>query len=300
MSEAVAVSNVVEMWKEHVLICGLCANAKSVTDICPVGKSYMAASEPSSSRTSSERVLVERVVVEESRPRAVVEEVRPRPVLVEDPPPPRAMMQMDARIANQISEQVTARVVARASSGTAIAVPMEKTSKAISFSTAPGVTMQMPERDIEIYGEMQALIRDLAAVAQMLSLAVSVEDETRKVVKAAAGDREVNSKDVAMVVRSARARFGVGSNENLFQWFQNIAVRVLRMGDRLGNFMRVDDETRRISKNARTLGIEMQDIMERSMSEELILDEKTRALVKPMRFFAIDLQGEIERRVGTP
>jgi hypothetical protein len=211
----------------------------------------------------------------------------------------KAVVTFDARMAGQIAEQVIGRVIARSSTGAAIAVPTEKTSRGVTFSTAPGVTMAMPERDIEVYAEMQVLIRDLIAGADVLSHAVGIEEEVKRVVKAASGGKEASEENVGLIVRQARGRFGIGSDEQLSAMFHSLCRRVLRMGDRLGNFMRVDVETQRIMRNARILGIEMQEVLERS-GGVLTLDVQTRAIAKPMRFFAIDLQGEIERRVGTP
>lgn len=207
---------------------------------------------------------------------------------------------IDSRMAAHIASHVAARVVARSTSGAAIAVPMEKTSKAISFSTAPNVVLHMPERDIEVYAEMQTLIRDLVRVASFVSSAMTSEEEAKKFIKQTSGIEQATASEVALIVMHTRAHFGVGSDEQIYYEFSGIASRVLRMGDRLGNFMRVDDETRRISKFARTLAVEMQEVLERSSADGIYMGTETRAAIRSMRLFAIDLQGEIERRVGTP
>lgn len=281
----------IEAWKQHVLQCGLCGNAKSVGDLCPIGRNFWRPSEVIYAAQPAPQV-VPQIVPQIAPP---VFQSIPEPTVVHAVP-----VALDVRAASQIAEHVVARVIARASSGAAIAVPMEKTSRAISFSTAPGVVMHMPERDIEVYAEMQSLIRCLVQVAGGLSHVMSVSEETEKLVKSTPGMEKTSEGEVALIVQQARARFGLGNDEELYAVFMDAARRVLKMGDRLGNFMRVDEETRRIIKAARTLAIDMQEILERSVGGVLKLDEAARRVIKPMRLFAIDLQGEIERRLGTP
>jgi len=278
-------SATVDAWKAHVLDCGLCSNAKSLGDLCPIGRHFW---QPSSQPVEAS-VVPE--VVQSRSPQS-----QPQPELAQQPP----SLAIDSRMASHMANQVAARVVARASSGAAIAVPMEKTSRAIAFSTAPGVVLRMPERDIEVYGEMQALIHRLVNLAQALSYAISVEEEARRFIKQTPGAQNATENEVALVVRHTRAQFNVGNDERLYDDFVALARQTLRMGDRLGNFMTVDVETRRISRAARTLGVDMQEVIERSSSGVLKLDDETRRVIKPMRLFAIDLQGEIERRIGTP
>lgn len=279
-------AEVVDAWKAHVLDCGLCKNAASLSELCPIGKNFWAP-------TQVVREVQGNVGQGGGGQGVQGSVVGPGGGSVQ-------ALAIDSRMAAHIAQHVASRVMARASTGGAIAVPMEKTSKAISFSTAPNVVLHMPERDIEVYAEMQGLIRDLAMVAQILTNAVTSEEETKKFVRQTPALAHANESEVALVVRHTRAQFGVGSDEQLYYDFSAVAAKVLRMGDRLGNFMRVDDETRRITKAARELAVDMREVIERSVGEALVLNEETRRVVRPMRRLAIDLQGEIERRVGTP
>lgn len=258
-------ASAMELWKAHVLQCGLCANAKSQSDLCPIGRSFWSTQqEPAEVKT-------------------------------------QAIATIDQHTAAQIGHMVASRVVARTSSGAAIAVPMEKTSKAVEIRTSNDVLLRMPERDIEVYAHMRDMISRLIRAAQAISTAIAVTEETKKTIKTQPVMQTANPEEVALVVRQARSHFGIGSDEALYSEFSDLTRRVLHLGDRLGNFMRVDEPTQRIIRAARTLAIDMQGEIERgNLSETLKLDEETRKLVKPMRMLAIDLQGEIERRVGTP
>lgn len=272
-------ANVVDAWKVHVNQCGLCGNAKSVYELCPIGKNFWSDTAPAP----------------QSAPQPVAQTV---PQSVQQPM--TALATVDPTTAVRLGQMVASRVVARSSSGAAVAVPMEKTSRSVEIRTSADVMLRMPERDIEVYAEMRDLIGRLLRTAQAIASAVAVSEETRKVVKNDPKVQAASESEVALIVRHARSHFGIGSDESLYQEFTETAKRVLRMGDRLGNFMRVDETTQRIMRAARALAIEMQGEVERSLSDTLHLDDETRRLIKPMRMFAIDLQGEIERRVGTP
>ena len=168
--------------------------------------------------------------------------------------------------------------------------------------------MHMPERDIEVYAEMREMTARLMAFSERLEQFLLIENETRKVLRQAIVGREVNEKDVALVISDVTRRLGGGqglTGENLFADLSDMAGRVIRLGDRLGNFMRVDDETHRIIRMTRLLAVDMRGIMGMSMadarlsSDEEELKGDLRKILKGSRILAVDLQGEIERRVGT-
>jgi hypothetical protein len=273
MSEA---ASQIDSWKAHVLQCGLCANAKALGDLCPIGRNFW-------------------------KPSDIIGQAQAAAAEMPPPPPPTMIhvAAIDPHTSAQLANMVASRVIARSSDGSAIAVPMEKTSRAVEIRTSADVMLRMPERDIEVYAEMKDSIFRLLGMAQLISTAVGVTEETKNLMKSTPSTASASDGEVALVVRQARSHFGIGSDEALYQEFSNLTRRMLRLGDRLGNFMRVDETTQRIMRVARMLAIEMQGEIERSMSQVLKLDEETRRLVRKMRMFAIDLQGEIERRVGT-
>lgn len=250
-------------WQAHVSHCSFCSVGNSYAELCPAGKNFWA---PPPSAASDQQTA-----------------------------PASEARAPEVNLVDQITKQVVARVVARSQSGGAISVPMEKTSRAVSFATAPNVVLHMPERDIEVYSEMKKMIQSMVLLADALAKSVLVAEETRRAIRTTS---DVSEHQVGMVLRRAGAHFGVSSEEQLFYDFEMMTGKILTMGDRLGAFMRVDDETRRIMKSTRTLGIDMQGEMERDPGR-LKLDEETRKLVRPLRMLALELQGEIERRVGT-
>lgn len=257
----------VDAWKEHVLQCGLCANAKGLADLCPIGRNFLSTADRAP-------------------------EPPPQGQLVPKAP-------MDSATVNHLAQAAVSRVVAMSSSGAAIAVPMQKTSRSVEIQTGRDVILRMPEKDIEIYSEMKDLIGRLIRLAQALSSAVLVGEEAKKVVRSQPS-LDASEEQVALVVRQARTHFGIGSDEALYEEFIDVMRRTLRIGDRLGNFMTVDETTRKIVREVRSLAMDMQGEQERTIGSALKLDDETRKLVRPMRMLAIELQGEIERRVGTP
>lgn len=318
--------SVADAWKEHVGQCGLCGNAKGMNDLCPIGRNFWPKVEvpvppavpvyiqppypqqyPPQFAQYPPQYLPQ--YLPPYQPQFPVEHQQPQPQQPHSQPQgvylhPAAVVDasgalvLDAGGMADIARRVTERVVARTSSGAAIAVPMEKTSRAVSFSTAPGVVMHMPERDIEIYSEMQGMISKIARLADSLSKAVLVAEETKRFVELTPGMERVSQHQVAVVVRRVSSHFGTGSEEELFYEFEQMTAMILRMGDRFGQFMRVDDETRKIIRTSRSLAIDMQGELERDPGR-LRLDEETRRLVRPLRMLALDFQSEIERRVGT-
>ncbi len=205
---------------------------------------------------------------------------------------------IDPSMVNQIAERVSEKVIARSHSGAALAVPMEKTSTSVAIATAPGVVLHMPERDIEVYAEMKAMVVKLLGMADRIGKTIMVKEETKRHMRRANPGKELKEEEVALVVSQVGGQFG-GNEEDLFYDFEEMAGHVLHLGDRLGSFMRVDDDTRRMMQRTRALAIEMQGEVERAYEGRLAMDTDTRKLVRETRLVALDLQGEIERRVGT-
>jgi len=204
----------------------------------------------------------------------------------------------NAKFISNIAERVANKVLARSSSGAAIAVPMEKTSKEISFQTAPGVILNMPERDIEVYAEMRQMVGALATLGELIGKTIMVKEETKRASKEE--DFELDEEQTALIISQVGRHFGASTEEDLYAAFQDVSKRVLRLGDRLGSFMKVDDETRRVIRATRMLAIEMESQLELAYGGRLPLDADMRKVVRLSRLLAMDLQGEIERRVGTP
>jgi len=267
----VTTSALVEDWKRHVLECKLCSNAKSMQEICPVGRKLC---EPSSSASPA---------------------VAPAAVQVATL---ASSWQPDEKFLANIAHRVAQSVVARTNAGAAVAVPMEKTSALVDFHTSPDVHLRMPERDIEVYAAMRVMIRKMATLAEKLGKTVMVVEETKRHIRSASNEQHAPEEQVALVVRQVTGYFGT-NEESLFFEFEETARQILVLGDKLGTFMRVDDDTRRVMQNARKVGIEMQGEMERAYDGKLPLDSDMRSIVRMLRMLAMDLQGEIERRIGT-
>lgn len=317
------VVSTVEQWKEHVLECAMCKHSKSPTDLCPVGrefwKAYYAAQAPVQTPASpptyptpvpSPAPVINYVpqplipILGAPAQPANTGGRQPSHVPLEGAVGAAGQLEQsmgvnmpDARFIANIAERVASKVIARTETGSAIAVPMEKTSKAISFVTAPGVILNMPERDIEVYAEMRQLIMALASLSEMVGKTILVREETKRASKD--NNVELDDNQTAMIVMQIGSQFGARSESDLYAAFSDVAQRVLRIGDRMGSFMKVDDDTRKVIRVARSLGIHMQSELERSYGGRLPLDEKMRNIVRGSRLLAMDLQGEIERRIGT-
>jgi len=293
------------LWQRHVLECQVCGSARSADEICQVGKNFwgtpgsamagvvgglngsgvgpgVVVASPSPQIHHQQTVHVEVMAGQQPSPSSRS---------VETPAPAWDLQQFTARAAE--------RVVARTSSGAAISVPMEKTSRAIEIASAPGVILRMPERDIEVYSAMKTVIGRLLRMAEMLgTYLVSLEELKRM-------GRELNvpvgEAEVALVVRkvSQGRGFGALAPEQLFDEFTAVMQMVVGLGDGMGRFMTVDGETRAVMKEVRSLGVDMKGEVERSPGGRLVLDEDTRRITRNLRMVAVSLQGEIERRLGT-
>lgn len=318
----------VEAWKRHVLECVRCGNSKSMGDLCVLGQHFwkpspvpspavaegvppvpspVVVASPSNSFQSPIAFAMGGIPVERSSPVPISLSVPitthspysvpasvPAPVYCEEGLVPQAY-----GMVNEIANRVAEKVVARTRSGTSLAVPMEKRSTSVAIATAPGVMLYMPERDIEVYGEMKGMVSRLVMLAERMGKAIMVVEETRRHMKKVNPGKILDSDEVALVASQVGSRFGGLSEEDIYYEFEEVSLAILHLGDRLGNFMRVDDETRRVMQRTRTLAIEMKGELERAYGGRLAMDEETRRLVRESRMVALELQGEIERRVGT-
>jgi hypothetical protein len=202
---------------------------------------------------------------------------------------------LDGAGLSSLAAQVSERIMVKTSSGVSIAVPMEKTSSLVSFSTAPGVILRMPERDIAVYGEMKDVIWRISQITEVMGAHMLFQGEMHH---AAPGASRADAATTAIDVRR-RTGLPIEPLDQVYGAFGDVASRVLRLGDSMGSLMTVDDETRRVIRSLRMLGIRMRGELERSVQGELVIDERSREVIQEARSVAIDLQGEIERRVGT-
>lgn len=281
-----------EAWQKHVLACEKCGVARNGQELCQVGQNAwrvpgsatlpMTASATMSSATASEVVSGPVLLPEEKS----VMHVQSRPT-----PAPFDLSGFAARVAD--------RVIARASSGAEVAIPRQKTSRAVSFSTAPGVVLHMPERDIEVYSAMRLVIPKLLSLANMLGLMGLVAEEAKNVGRQSG--MVLDEAEVALVVSKAAETRGVGgmTSERLYQEFDAVVRVVMSLGDVIGRFMTVDEETRAVMRQVRMLGVEMQSELERAAGGRLIVDGELRRTVKALRMVSVALQSEIDRRLGT-
>jgi hypothetical protein len=70
-------------------------------------------------------------------------------------------------------------------SGARVPIPLEKTSGGgVSIRTAPHAVLRVPERDMEIYGRIQEAIPAIARLAEDLNAFMTVDEETRRLIKA--------------------------------------------------------------------------------------------------------------------
>jgi L-alanine-DL-glutamate epimerase-like enolase superfamily enzyme len=100
-------------------------------------------------------------------------------------------LQLDEGTMNAIAMRVSrvvgqSHVVAQSQmSGARVLVPLEKTTGgAVSIRTAPHAVLHVPERDMEIYGRIREAIPTVARLAQDLNAFMTVDEETRRLIKA--------------------------------------------------------------------------------------------------------------------
>lgn len=198
-----------------------------------------------------------------------------------------------------LASRVSERVIARTTSGAAIAVPMEKTSRAVEIRTSRDVVLRMPERDIEVYSAMKGSIGRLLRLAEMMGTFMIATEESKEMARDAGV--VINDRELSLVVQKVTEGRGYGgvTAQSLYVEFEEVKGLVIRLGDGMGRFMAVDAETRSVMKAVRSLGVEMQGEVERAIGGVLVLDGESRKVIREMRMLAVSLQGEMERRLGT-
>jgi len=197
-----------------------------------------------------------------------------------------------------VAARLAGYALARSSAGTSVFVPMEKQrgGGAVTVSTAEGVVLRLPERDVEVYGEMRAAMQALVALAETMSFFLLATEEAEETMRG----RE--SSEVALVVRQVtEGRGGVGATaEGLYESVELVARQLLYLADRLGQLVRADETTQKLMRALRVAGIEARGLCERfGAKRRLSATDGVRALVTSLRLLAVDLQGELERRLGT-
>jgi hypothetical protein len=278
-----------ESWQKHVMTCSECGNAKSTDSLCQTGKNFW--------RVPGSVSMPVPEVVSGVQGVHTAEVVRPTMHLVPAKPVQEQPRQpLDLKI---FSQRVAERVVARTSSGHAIAIPLEKTSSLLDIQISKDVQLRMPERDIEVYSAMKTMIRKYMDFASQMGTYLMAMEQSKQF------SREqgvtLTSRETAMVVVQVGNHRGMGnlSAEAIYNDFCDMTVMTMKLGDHIARFMAVDAETRVLMKEVRALGVEMQGEIERSAGSTLVFDEATPRIVRQMRMLAVSLQGEMERRLGT-
>jgi hypothetical protein len=304
-----------ESWQRHVLECKSCGMAAKPDDMCQMGKNFWrlpgsasfpveivqpvlppvaAAAQPS--QVFAPSASAPQPIYAHNQPQyqpAAYIETQVAPLM---PPPPQNPARADIeRIASHVSE----RVAARTSTGASVLVPMEKQSRAVSFSTAPGVILHMPERDIEVYSFIKNMIIRYAILTEKLGTYLMAREEGKRFAREQG--ITLNDRETALVVRRVADARGVDgvTSEDLYLEFSEVTTQTIRLGDGMSRFMNVDTETRAIMKEVRQLYVDMQGEVERSSAGQLSLDEQSHRIVRQMRMLAVSLQGELDRRLGT-
>lgn len=309
--------SILEGWQHHVLTCNQCGTAIKPDDLCQIGKNFWRL--PGSATFPIQQPQHPLPIQQPQHPLPIQQ---PHQQPFYDPyqgaPPFQAPYQVvppfheashhlsvnvnvggGGADLNSLANRIVERVIARSSSGHEVAIPMEKTSKGITFSTAPGVVMQMPERDIEVYGSMSGMIQKYLRFANRLGTYMTTMQESRRMGREAGitiGERETS----AIVMRVSQQQNMPNLDlSSLYDEFAEVASMTIRLGDVLGRFMAVDTDTRAIMREARALGVNMQGELERSLDGRLVVDEQTPRILRDMRMLAVSLKGEMERRLGT-
>lgn len=274
-----------ESWQKHVIECAQCGRAKSATDLCQLGKNYWLVPGSATMPMDAPR-----------------EDARPQMHVMRSPATGNEQQGGQQRIPVDlaaVTRRVTERVVARTSNGHEVAIPIEKTSTLVDIQSAPGVTLRMPSRDIEVYSAMKKMIAMYLGFAERVGTFVMANEESKKYARDAG--IQLNSKETALVISNVGNARGMGglSAASLYQELSEMMVLTMKLGDHIGRFMTVDQETRAVMREIRTLGVEMQGEVERSSGGELVYDDNTSKMVRQMRMLAVSLQGEMDRRLGT-
>lgn len=259
-------------WQKHVVACRECGTARDASSLCVTGRNFW------------------RVPGSATMPLPVGGNIVPlrAGVQAREAPQPVDISSLVSRVAE--------RVVARTASGVAVAVPIEKTSQFVEVSPKTGVTLRMPERDLEVYSVMKTMIRSLLDLATRLAMHNLAWEELRRAVRG--GSIDIGRREEETALSEIAVRTGAGSSDDVYGDFLRATGEVAALGDVIGRCMAVDNETRAIMREARTLSVAMQGEAEREMGA-LVFGPEMAAVGRQMRMLAVSLQGELERRLGT-
>ncbi len=267
-------------WQKHVMECGECGNAKSTDGLCQTGKNFWRVPGSVSMPVSeAPKVEVVKPAMHLVASKGAVDQQRP---------------QIDL---SAFSQRVAERVVARTTSGHAVAIPKEKTSTLLDIQVSKDVLLRMPERDIEVYSAMKTMIKKYMDLAGMMGMHLMAMEQSRQFSRESGVT--LNSRETSMVVAQAVRGAGGRPAQDLYNDFSDMTSMTMHLGDQIARFMAVDAETRVLMKEVRALGVDMQGEVERSSGGVLVFDETTPRIVRAMRMLAVSLQGEMERRLGT-
>lgn len=267
--------SLMESWQRHVLDCVTCSRASSDVELCQMGRNFWRV--PSSPAAAPQA--------------AATATTSPQPVSAALSPVSAGIPSSQLDI---VAQRVRERVLAQTERGHQIAVPREKTSRLVSFSTAPGVVLSMPERDISVYDHMRSTIPYFVWLADRIAAYTMVVNETKRISRA--NNLVLNDDELGLVVR--RAGGGAGG-EDLFGDVERGMQHALQTAEIVANLMRVDDEARMLMQSLRGVAMMMREQLERSIGGLLVVDDETRQVIRSIRNIAIAMQGELERRLGT-
>lgn len=299
--------SILEGWQSHVLACNQCGSAIKPDDMCQIGKNFwrlpgsatfpMAAPPaPPMSSPFPPSMPVQAPPQYYQAPTQLM--MQPQPT----PPPNQVVVNVGGGMGfdmSAFSSRVFERVVARSGSGMEVAIPMEKTSKLATFQTAPNVVMQMPERDIEVYASMNVMVQKYLRFANRLGTYMTTVQESRRMGREVGVVIDEGQTQMIVAQVASHQQMGNLTPEQLYDEFMDMTNVTVQLADLLGRFMAVDSDTRALMRDARTLGVDMQGEIERSMGARLVVDEHTPKIVRQMRMMAVSLKGEMERRLGT-
>jgi hypothetical protein len=290
-------ASILEGWQHHVLVCNQCGSAMVPDNMCQMGKNFWRVPGSASFPIPA--------------PAQPVSAPYPGGAGTAQPyyQPAPSQGQTPNQVVNvsigggfdmtAFSSRVFERVVARSSSGMEVAVPMEKTSRLTTFQTAPNVVMQMPERDIEVYASMNVMVQKYLRFANRLGTYMTTVQESKRMGREVGVVIDENQTQAIVAQVASHQRMGSLTPEQLYDEFSDMTNVTIQLADLLGRFMAVDTDTRSLMREARSLGVDMQGELERSIGCRLAVDEHTPKIVRQMRMMAVSLKGEMERRLGT-
>ena len=292
----------INLWQTHVLSCPTCGIAKDFGGLCQAAQNFWKPPEipqipqnPSVSQNPRSSFIPQNQRTEDFCPEGDSQNPRNEAPSYshEYTADHRSCGEntVDRRSADRRScgqQSADRRSVALVLDGAGLSSLAAQVSERIMVKTSSGVS-------IAVYGEMKDVIWRISQITEVMGAHMLFQGEMHN---AAPGASRADAATTAIDVRR-RTGLPIEPLDQVYGAFGDVASRVLRLGDTMGSLMTVDDETRRVIRSLRMLGIRMRGELERSVQGELVIDESSREVIQEARAVAIDLQGEIERRVGT-